>query len=392
MSFIMNILVALAALVGAHVLLYHTIVRFVGVEGTGARIALLVTILALSVSFIVSAIVLRLHSGPVTRGFALLGFFWLGLVIYLIMAMALVWLVHGVSSISGLAPNMRIVTLSSFALALAVSLYGVWNAHHPRVTKVTVEIRDLPDRWKDGTIVHLSDAHLGTSLGTGFLERVVRETNALEPDLVLITGDLFDGMSGGLPDYVEPLSSFEASRGVFFVTGNHESYQGLERCLSVLERTTIRVLDDEVVDVDGLQIVGLSYPVFDGKQVNGLDLARDIDPGKPSILMYHTPSNVVEPAGDLSSQQSMAYLSPDASFSFQRAHGIDLQLSGHSHQGQFFPFTLLTRWIYGGYDHGLHEIDGFTLYTTSGVGFWGPPLRVGSFSEIVAIRLTTPER
>jgi predicted MPP superfamily phosphohydrolase len=388
-GFIVFIGTVLAALLGVHYLLYATIVRFFSVTGAGARTALFTVLLVLSVSFLVTAALVRLHAGSLTEGLHLGAAFWLGLVLHLIPALALVWLVHLLARAGGHSLDMRAVCVFFFCLAAAASIYGAWKASHPRLTTVEVHMRGLPDEWRGETVVHLSDAHLGAVHGAGFMRRVVERVNALGPALVLITGDLFDGMGGDFASLAAPLDGLETSKGVFFVTGNHEGYLGLTKPLAALDGTQIRVLDDEVVEVDGLQIVGIGFPEHDRPE-DARRIARlgeDIDPEKPSILMYHTPTDVAGPAENRGTQQTRTYWSPETRFSFAREHGIDLQLSGHTHAGQIFPFTLLARWIYDGYDYGLHELDGFTLYTTSGVGTWGPPLRTGSSSEIVAIRL-----
>jgi hypothetical protein len=161
---------------------------------------------------------------------------------------------------------------------------------------------------------------------------------------------------------------------------------GLKEPVAVIEESKVRLLDNEVTDVKGLQLVGLRFPEHDSDQ-DHCEIKGEIDPDRPSILMYHTPTDVTGSAANRGEQQNRTYLSPDTTFDFAQRHSIDLQLSGHTHQGQFFPFTLLTSWIYNGYDYGLHRIGSFTLYTTSGTGTWGPPIRLASQSEIVVITL-----
>jgi predicted MPP superfamily phosphohydrolase len=211
----------------------------------------------------------------------------------------------------------------------------------------------------------------------------------LDPELVLITGDLFDGMGADLESFVEPLSRLTGLRQVLFVTGNHEGYLGLTEPLSIVDRAGIRILDDEVVELNGLQIAGVSFPEFGtlNKLRSVERMGESIDPAIPCILMYHTPTDVAESSSGRAEQQTRTYFSPDIEFSFIKEFRVDLQLSGHTHEGQIFPFTYLTEWIFGGYHYGLHRIDGFSIYITSGTGTWGPPLRTGSKSEIVAIRL-----
>ena len=389
MSFVLFLLITLGTLLGSHYLLFFTTVRFYNITNSTARSVFLIVLFVLALSFIPSAILVRLSSNPFTNVFLWVASLWLGLWLYVIAALALIWLTHAIATMTGAALDMRLVCGVLFGLAVVVTAYGTFNAFRVRVERVDVQLENLPDHWRDKTVVQLSDVHLGAMRGLGFLRSVVEKVNALDPELVLITGDLFDGMGGDLESFAEPLSTFDASRGVFFVAGNHEGYLGLTRPLSVVERAGIRILNDEVVNVDGLQIVGVSYPEFGvlNKSRSVARLGERIDPDEPSILLYHTPTDVAESRIDRAEQQTRAYFSPNVKFSFVREFGIDLQLSGHTHKGQVFPFNYLTQRIFNGYHYGLHTVGDFSIYITSGTGTWGPPIRIGSQSEIVAIRL-----
>ena len=141
--------------------------------------------------------------------------------------------------------------------------------------------------------------------------------------------------------------------------------------------------------MDGLQIVGISFPEhhLESRALSLLTQAGSFDAGKPSILLYHTPTNIAEHNTDRGSQQTRTYWFPDTSMALAKEVGIDLQLSGHTHKGQLFPVGFLTKAIYNGYDYGLHKDGRFHIYVSGGVGTWGPPLRVGSPPEIVVIEL-----
>ena len=381
--------VVLAVLLGLHYLLYASIMRFFVITDPGVRKVIMWMLFFLALSFLPSAILLRFHMNIATKLFYIVSSIWLGLFLNLLMALVLIWFVFGVCKIVGAAADMRLVSLLFFLLAAAVSVYGVWRARHPTLKQVEVKIDGLSDQWRNRTVVHLSDVHLGVINGTGFMESVAAKVNSLNPDLILITGDLFDGMGGDLPAFIEPLMRLKASRGIFFVTGNHEGYLGLKRPLSVIRETDIRILDMEIVELDGLQIVGVSFPEYHRKDDarHLLTQSGAFDAGKPSILLYHTPTDIGEQNTDRSSQQSKTYWFPDTSMNLAKEMGIDLQLSGHTHKGQIFPFGFLTRSIYKGYDHGLHNDGSFHIYISSGVGTWGPPMRTSGSSEIVAITL-----
>jgi hypothetical protein len=384
MRLVLFILPFLLGILGAHYALYITVVKAFGIEHIGPKLAVYLVPLFLTLSFIFANILLHFTRNALTEAYGVISVVWLGFFINLLMAVGLVWLAYPAFRLAGRTPDLRILTYAGLGLAVILSAYSAWNARCPRVTSIQVPIHDLPEYWKGRTVVQLSDVHLGTVLRTSYARDLVERVNALKPDLVLITGDLFDGMDGRLVEYAEALDGLEATHGVYYVTGNHEGYLGLAEPLAALATTDFRILDNEVVDVKGLQLVGLSFPEHNRKDFT---LTGTIDPHKPSILMFHTPTDVLDSPSDRGAQQNRTYFSPDTSFTFAKKHSIDLQLSGHTHQGQFFPFTLVSRLIFGKYTYGLHRIGDFHIYTTSGSGTWGPPMRLGSRSEIVKITL-----
>ena len=273
------------------------------------------------------------------------------------------------------------------ALAALLVVYGLINGQALQVTRITVPIRDLPPNWHDRTIVQLTDLHLGTFNGPPFIERVAALVAAEEPDLLVITGDLFDGSSGDTTPYIEGLGSLKARHGAYMVSGNHEFITGREGVLATVKSAGIQVIDDKVVDLDGLQLIGVAYPSRREDRRFILDKQTGFDSGKPSVLLYHTPTDITERSGDGSLDKSNPYLRLNTQFSAAREAGVSLQLSGHSHAGQIWPFTAMTAIIYDGLHYGLHRFDDFHVFISAGTGTWGPPLRIGSNSEIVVFTL-----
>ena len=204
-------------------------------------------------------------------------------------------------------------------------------------------------------------------------------------------------MSGPLESFIEPLNQLKAKEGVFYVTGNHEIYLGFDYPLEVFRKTNIRVLEDEVKDINGLQLVGISYPRFDLEDESGKDIRKILaqnpvfDPEKPNILLFHSPSvgqiTGKDQGTDNGSRRLAMYFSPEIDFGPIEELGIDLQLSGHTHAGQIFPYNFFTRQVYVGYDYGLHQLGDFSINISSGTGVWGPTIRTWSRSEIVEIIL-----
>ena len=379
----------LSILVCAHLFVYISIVKLFPIINPNIQRTVLALFLFLAASFPASFFLFRHQRNIFSQIYYMLSACWTGFLVNALMALAILWLVVGVSRLAGYTLPLILLGMLCLVIALAASGYGIWNAYHPRLNYVDVALENLPERWKNKTIVQISDVHLGTFHRAEFLRRIGEQIRTVSPDLVLITGDLFDGMGDNLSSFTEALDSLTASKGVFFVTGNHEEYLGLAEPLAIIEKTSITVLDNEVVDIEGLQIAGISFPGFD-KSDKARNLNRvkgKLNPGKPSILMYHTPTDIGLANKNRRDRHYETYWTPNTRFAFAKENGIDLQLSGHTHKGQLFPFGFITRLTYKGYDYGLHKEGAFTLYTSSGVGTWGPPMRIGSTPEIVVITL-----
>lgn len=380
--------VFLALTAFTHFALYRFILHWLGVSQPLMKTTLLVVFSFLGISFMAAFLLLRWTETPVTILYYRFAAVWFALSVKMIVAVGATWVFYAGFRMAGWPPSsFRLVASGCVGLALAWSAFGFWAAFHPIVKRVEIPLEHLPEQWRGRTIVQLSDVHLGHFHEPASMARLAERVNALHPDLVVITGDLFDGMRAGVLEFEEPLKRLQARLGVFFVTGNHETYAGLRRCLDLVFRTGIRVLYNEVVEIDGLYLMGVAYPgIRDKNEIRGLGEMSLSAPGeKPCILLFHTPTDIRhDPTQD---RRTATYFRPDTSFSLSRELGVSLQLSGHSHQGQIFPFGFLTNWIYDGYDYGLHRRGGFTLYTSSGVGTWGPPMRTGTSAEIVAITL-----
>jgi len=366
----MTVLAAFAAILfGCHFFIYFSLIKFLGIGNAGAKIWLAGILFFLSISFIASSILAHYSENSATRILYFSSGLWLGIGLNLVLAFAAVWIATAIASVSGFQLEYReYVYLVAFSIVFAISYsgYGVWNAYHPKIKNITVRMDNLPESWRGKTAVQLSDVHLGLIFGKNFLADVVQKVNAEKPDAVFITGDLFDGMDGSLEKLVTPLNDIEAVGGVYFVTGNHETYLGVAGTLDVLKKTPVKVLDDEMADVYGMQVIGVSYPQRgESRDIGGaIRGIKGFDPKKPSILLYHNP----------------------AEWRQAKASGVNLQLAGHTHTGQLFPLQYITRLVYGKYFYGLNTDGKFSIYTSPGVGTWGPTMRTNYGPEIVMIR------
>lgn len=357
----------LGILFGAQFFLYFSIVRFFFIIDVSNKLAVYVSTAFMPLSFIAASALAALKENAFTKNFYILSGVLLGIGANLFLAALAAWITIWALSFTSFSISRPALAGTYFFLAVVVSFYGVWNTSHPIVKRIDVTIPSLPDSWKGKRIVQLSDVHLGYVYQPEFMHRVASQVDALHPEIVVITGDLFDGMDGELERALDPLNDIQAREGIFFVNGNHETYFGLEKSYALLEKTSIRILKDEVVDVHGLKILGISYPER-GEKKDVVGVARSLErewKGSPNILLFHAPTHIDE---------------------FAEA-GINLQLSGHTHKGQIFPFNLITKLVYKGHDYGLYRKGDYTLYTTNGVGTWGPSMRIGNRPEIVEITL-----
>lgn len=270
--------------------------------------------------------------------------------------------------------------MAARAVAIGVLLGGtvlgtvaVFSARLPAALRtVAVRLPRWPNELSGYTLVQLSDIHAGETVGRGFIEKLVRRANALDPDMIVITGDLVDGSVEDLAPIVAPLASLRARDGVWFVTGNHEYYSGAEAWVEHLRGLGIRVLRNERVAIrgeNGFDLAGTNdYAARGFGQGPGQDLPRALanrDPARAVILLAHQPRSFLEAAG----------------------LGVDLQLSGHTHGGQIFPMHYLTGLVQP-YLTGLHRRGDSMIYVSRGTGYWGPPMRLGAPSEITRLVLS----
>jgi len=365
--FLLFFAVALSVLFLSHYFIYYSTLHFFGVTGRGSKSLLTVVLFLLPASFIASSILARWTENGISTVLYFSSALWLGIGVTLMMFFLLAWAAWGVARLSVLRSEPTAFGYAVVTLACLYTAYGVWNAYHPRTNDISVRIKNLPPEWRGKKVVQLSDVHLGRVLGAGFLEGLVERINAENPSVVFITGDLFDGIDGRLDKLVGPLNGLRAPLGIYYVTGNHETYLGVDRAYAAIKKTQVRILAEEMVVINGLQIVGISYPErgFSKDLVEVIRKIPNFNPRMPSILLYHSPTQIEQ----------------------AKALGISVQLSGHTHKGQIFPIQFISRLIYKKYYNGLHVEGAYTIYTSSGAGTWGPTMRTGNHPEIAIIHL-----
>jgi predicted MPP superfamily phosphohydrolase len=305
---------------------------------------------------------------------------WLGFALYLFLLALLADAIRGVAALAGQLPAgaERRVFLSRFvasciaALSGVIGLGGVANAARGfELRRVRVPLARLPKTASGYVIVQITDVHVGPTIGRHFVEEVVRETNALAADMIVITGDLVDGTVDQLREAIAPLRDLRAKDGVFFVTGNHEYYSGADAWIEHLRSLGVRVLRNERIPIgDAFDLAGVDdASAHRMLPHHGQDVAaamKDRDPQRPVVLLAHQPKALKHAI----------------------AAGVDLQLSGHVHGGQMVPFNWLAR-LDQPLVAGLHRVKGTWVYVSTGTGYWGPPMRVGSGAELTRIELVS---
>jgi predicted MPP superfamily phosphohydrolase len=373
---------------GAHLYLFRRLVRPVTTSRRGRVMGgLLFAMLGL---LLVAGFAAQRSSGPFALALARAAFLWMAVGFYLLVTLGALDLMRfvrkrvlrrrssetlpAVASAEVASPSRRGFLLQSGAVGLGLALptsgYGMWRAFgEPEVTESTIHVPGLPPGLSGTAIVLLTDLHAGAWVDRDFIAKVVARTNALRPDLVAITGDLVDGSVARLAPVVAPLADLKARLGTYFVLGNHEYYSGAEEWTAHLPSIGVRVLRNERVGIEGIDLLGVDdWSARQRGLGRGYDLERALagrDPTRPAILLAHQPRG------------------------FERAaeRGVALQLSGHTHGGQIWPWTLAVRLAYHPYTAGLYRHGSSAIYVSRGCGFWGPPARVGAPPEIARLTL-----
>ena len=346
--------------------------------GTGWRTVYSAVFLVFALAFIAGRMLERVWlSGPSTF-LVWIGSFWLAALLYFFLAVLVIDLARLANRLVPFFPPWVMsesgagwIAVAVLALVIPLVIAGHLNALHPRVHKITLQIAKTAPGLKTMRLVMASDIHLGTIIGKWRFDRMVETINGLDPDLVVLAGDIVDEDLEPVikQNLGETLRAIKARYGVYGITGNHEYIGGVEEATAYLVEHGVRMLRDSTVTVnDALVLVGRedrSISQFAEKQRRPLDdLLRGVDRRKAVVLLDHQPFRLDEGA----------------------TAGVDLQLSGHTHHGQLWPLNYITRKIYEN-SWGYLAKGNTHIYVSSGLGTWGPPVRLGNRPEIVELTL-----
>ncbi len=383
------ILVASGLLALAHVYVYRRLVRDTTRSAKLRRAGIAGAVMVMVV-FVFTRLLLFKAPAPWFVPLSALLWLWIGFATYLLLSLGSADAVRAIRHLLGRMKRRsearadpvseerrlfvsRAVAGGALVVSGGLTSYGFWRAFEPaEISEISIRLPNLPRALDGLTIVQLTDIHISSLIRRKFMEELVHRCNALKPDLVAITGDLVDGTVDALGEAVATLRDLKSRYGTYFVTGNHDYYSGDKQWAAALTRMDMNVLRNRYVRIGdagaSLDLVGVDdWGARTRGGGGGYDLERAIagrDPSRAAVLLAHEPAN----------------------FETAALKGMGLQLSGHTHGGQLFPGTVLVRlrWPYcaGLYSHGPGK-----LYVSRGVGFWGPPLRVGSAPEIVKVTL-----
>jgi predicted MPP superfamily phosphohydrolase len=352
MRFVIFILFGWGILFFMHCLVYLTIADAMNISWTYWY----VITGALAFSYFIASILVRKFEGLLANVFYFAAATWLG-VIFIIFSVLLPYeILHILTGF-----NSVLLVQILFGLAVGLSIYAIFNGRRLIIKELTIPIDKLTNVVK---AVHLTDIHIGTVHQIKFLEEVVEKTNKLKPDVVYITGDLFDGSVPIDENILAPLNRLEAP--AFFSNGNHEEYEGLKYVRETLSNIRVELLENRMIVHEGIQVVGVNdrQSLKKGQTLGSILENMHLNSNLPTVLMYHTP----------------------VEWHDARANGVDLMLSGHTHNGQIYPFTLLVK-VFFKYIKGLYMEDGKYLHVSPGTGTWGPPMRLGSRNQITVLNL-----
>jgi uncharacterized protein len=353
------------------------------------RYLITVLLLILALSLPLSMMLSRTVPTEWVRFALTLPMIWMGSSVFLITLLGIgdlchlgIWLAGKVPSVPNFFAHpgntlfySRLVAGAALAISGVLTVWSVTNAAKPpEIKELKIVLDRLPRSLNGFTIVQITDLHMGSGYDREWLEDVVARVNALKPDVVVLTGDLMDGPVRTLASHVAPLAKLRAPAGAYFVTGNHEYYSGISQWLPHIEKLGFRILGNARVSVgrgaDLIDLAGVwdeeAYRFYPEQKTDVAKALAGRDRSREVILLAHQPKTIRQAA----------------------ENDVGLMLSGHTHGGQIWPFGYLT-WIQQPFIGGLHRVNNTQLYVSEGTGLWGPPMRLGTSSEITLITLMT---
>ncbi len=352
----------LAALPMMGIAIYAIYTAFTYQNAIGSYyLSLLIFLILTPIIFIISSIISFKFYNRLNSFFYTLSSIGLPILIYFFISSVILTVLNWIlPEYSNLYP-LAVYTLITLCFILVI--YGIINSYIFKLRKITIPASKLAS-LKDKKIILLADSHIGLIHKKNFLKRAINFVNKQNPDIVIFAGDLIDGAKIPFSQFLEPVSLLKAKDGVYYSPGNHEAYSKDTKTLYKVVEDYMQILHDKKTSLGEIDILGLSYDAFEGKDaiINRLYKA-EYKIERPTIVINHSPKN------------NEALLEA----------GVDLVVSGHTHGGQLWPFTIIAKKLFKGYARGVVKYKDSYSITTVGIGTWGPPLRIATRPEIVEI-------
>ena len=349
---------------GIHFYVYKRTIHFLNISGA-FKIYLALAIFILFFSYPLIRAISGFLPVEISLVLHILSTLWIGMVFYLFLFFILADLITLILSLAFPIPKVAI-GIAVFILTILTVIYGYIEANRISTRKITIKIENL--NGKELRIVHLSDLHLGLNFNYLKLKRMIPHINKFSPDLVLITGDILDEKADRINKYKNLFSEIQSGLGIFAVTGNHEFYAGNQKSIEFLKSAGITLLRNQVLTLNNVEIAGVDDEEFLRNSKNWKENLKNTlkkaHKENMLILLKHRPTG----------------------FDIARENGVGLMLCGHTHRAQLFPLHFITSRVYR-YFYGYHIEGKMHIYVNSGLGTWGPPLRLFAPPEIVFITL-----
>ncbi len=339
-------------------------------EATLFRLSICFFLVLMMAAPILSRLLEKNGQISLATGLAWIGYSWMGFV-FLAFCLGLAFFIMEAGlglgaklfQFKSIRPSPKWTAIFILLVCLVLSLYGFYESRQLRLERLQIPTRKLP-QGSELTLVQISDVHLGLMINDKYVQKIVQYIQEIEPDILLCTGDLVDGNLEGLRRLAPVWAKLSPPQGSYAVSGNHEKYIGLEDAFSFLRKAGFQALNDKMLEVtDSVTLVGLDYSWKRRCPIEDRFLKR-IDPEKFVLLLKHSPQVCSSSLGR-----------------------FDLQLSGHTHNGQIFPFNLIVKIFYP-YISGLYSLENDSkIYVNRGTGTWGPQIRIFSPPEITVIKI-----
>lgn len=315
--------------------------------------------------YIISMIYRQKHFSKLNSWVYTAGALWFGIIFYLFVVAFIISILILINNFFGFNLPIRFLTITLVSIALITILYGIYNANNPKIVRWEIKSKSLKKLWKNKKIVFISDTHLGNMRREKFIKKIVDTINSEKPYITFNLGDLIDGPSFNYEKVFAPFDNLKSAVGNYYVEGNHERYSKEYSLFRSHFPKNLNDITNKKIIINGTQIIGLPYHKKSKNKIKNELNNLNYNKNMPSIVLMHDPKNT---------------------FVLVK-NNVSLVLSGHTHAGQFFPFTIVLKILRGFYFYGVKYVANTVSVITSGVGEAMPPIRIGTNSEIVVLTI-----